>query len=418
MAYVERRKSDFRARWKRPDGTYDSKPGFLTEDEALEYGRDQETDVRRGTYYDKRDGNIVLRQWASEWFEAQDLRGNSTRSYMRRWKPQIAPVWGELTLAHIAESPLKVKAWEKKLRASVSAATGRQLSKGYADSVVALFRLLLDDAVVEGLIAASPFPPQKSRRRGRYERPVTEEKVHATVEQVIALAENARTVWGLSGYVFILTKAFTGMRLGEMFGLRREYCYPLWPACDPDPDRAKRKKRIARYGDMPAIRVQWQYLYEKASDDDPGVPTLLPPKDDSMRTLVVPWFLAELLCDLLDSHDSEWVFPSLEGSSLLTTGFRTVYWYPIVSGAPARTGRYRRREIPALEELEGLVPHGLRHTQKVWLDEDDIPRVAAEERMGHLLEGVEGVYSHVTKGMEQRIMRALQERWELAKAAD
>jgi integrase len=415
MAYVERRTHDFRVRWKRPDGTYDSKGGFLTEDEALDHGRDQETDVRRGTYYDRRDGDILLREWVPEWLDALDVLPNSVYHYHKLMRAQILPAWGELTLAAIAESPLKVRAWEKRLRSTPSPRTGRPLSANYVAEIMMVFRVLLEDAATEGMITASPIPKER-RRRGRYTRAAKEEKVHASVEQVLALAENARTVWGLSGYVFVLTKAFTGMRLGEMFGLRREYCYPLWPATEPDPERKVREAAIKRYGTMPAVRVQWQYQFQKLSEELAALPALVPPKYGSRRTLVIPDFLAELLCDLLDSHDSEWVFPSINGGSLLLTDFNTYYWDPIVDGFPERVGRFRRPAIPAVDGLAGLVPHGLRHTQKVWLDEDDgHSRVAVEERMGHVVQGVEGVYSHVTPKMELRIARMLQELRESAR---
>ncbi|GGT07426.1 hypothetical protein P6B95_30800 [Streptomyces atratus] len=57
-----------------------------------------------------------------------------------------------------------------------------------------------------------------------------------------------------------------------------------------------------------------------------------------------------------------------------------------------------------------MVPHGLRHGHKVWLDEQGHPRVAVEERMGHKLQGVEGTYSHTSP--ELGIARGLQEAWE------
>lgn len=80
----------------------------------------------------------------------------------------------------------------------------------------------------------------------------------------------------------------------------------------------------------------------------------------------------------------------------------------VVRGAKAREGTR-----PVLG-VEGLTPHGLRHSQKVWLDEGNHPRVAVEARMGHVLPGVEGTYSHVTLAMELAIAKALQARWEQA----
>ncbi|GHE45308.1 hypothetical protein GCM10017673_54280 [Streptosporangium violaceochromogenes] len=59
-----------------------------------------------------------------------------------------------------------------------------------------------------------------------------------------------------------------------------------------------------------------------------------------------------------------------------------------------------------------LTPHGLRHGHKVWLDEDDIPAVASEERLGHELPGIIGTYSHTSPEMIHRIVSSLQARWE------
>lgn len=61
-----------------------------------------------------------------------------------------------------------------------------------------------------------------------------------------------------------------------------------------------------------------------------------------------------------------------------------------------------------------LTPHGLRHGHKVWLDEDGVPAVASEERLGHELPGIIGTYSHTSPEMIRRITDSLQARWEAA----
>lgn len=43
--------------------------------------------------------------------------------------------------------------------------------------------------------------------------------------------------------------------------------------------------------------------------------------------------------------------------------------------------------------------------------EDEIPEVAQARRLGHRLGGVQGICSHVSAAVEQRIVDALQERW-------
>src|SRR5690606_20467940 len=94
-------------------------------------------------------------------------------------------------------------------------------------------------------------------------------------------------------------------------------------------------------------------------------------------------------------------------------------WRRFVDGHEAR-GAARAGSIPAMKAVAGvenLVPHGLRHSMKVWLDELKHPRVAVEDRMRHTLPGVEGVYSHTTLAMERDIATDLQKLWEASVAA-
>ncbi|WP_329143623.1 integrase [Streptomyces sp. NBC_01456] len=402
MPYVEWRGSKCRVRWDtgkvHPETgkkIYDSKSGFADEAVAYEYGLDRESDVRNDRYISNADGNILFEGWAKSWLAGLDLADTSYVTYESIIKAQLIPQWGDVSLRKITTT--QYQRWAKMTRARYSA--------HYAGSILSLFGLLMTDAVDHRppLIAETPVP-RTSRRRGRYTRPEEPEVLTPTTEQVVQLAVNAHEVWGLTGYVFMLTKAFTGMRLREMYGLRREFASPTWPGSDPDVRR--RTKALKRYGGMSALRVQWQHQYAK------GVPTLQLPKYGSARALVLPPFLHALHGQLLESHESDWVFPSAGGGHLLGTRFYPCYWRPAVDGAEERGGRWARGAVPAVEGLQGMVPHGLRHAQKQWLDEDGHSRVASEERLGHRLQGVEGTYSEVTVPMELRIVEALQERWE------
>jgi integrase len=42
----------------------------------------------------------------------------------------------------------------------------------------------------------------------------------------------------------------------------------------------------------------------------------------------------------------------------------------------------------------GLTPHGLRHSHKTWMAEDGIPEIFAEQRLGHEVPGMRGLYAH------------------------
>ena len=61
---------------------------------------------------------------------------------------------------------------------------------------------------------------------------------------------------------------------------------------------------------------------------------------------------------------------------------------------------------------DGLTPHGLRHSHKTWMAEDGIAEILAEQRLGHDVPGMRGLYAHVSPRMRDDLIAALQARWE------
>lgn len=420
MPYAERRGNKWRVRWntgkKDPESgkwLYDSQGGFDDRDEAMNYGLDRESDLRNDRYISKRDGSLLMRDYCRTWPDTQDvghLRRKALKSMIRLY---VEPRWGDLAVGDIKASA--VRAWKMWIDDQPN------IGEGYGREIFGTFSMMMDDAVEDGMRPSSPV--QKKRRRGRYKKTKRERKKDMLIEDVHQLACNALTYWGLPGYVFVLTMAFTGMRPAELYALRREYCPPNWPASDPriDPDEeARYDEDMERYaGDepMPAVRVEWQHQWKDSAL------SLLPPKYESRRTLVVPPFLAELLSLLLKSHDFDYVFPSINGGELAKANFTYAYWRKIADGQKERrtpavgVGKGKgasRRWLPGWEPVKnwaGKRLYLLRHGHKEWVDEDVPIRIAVESRMGHEVAGVEGLYSNVTVGMEKRIMAALQARW-------
>lgn len=416
MPYPEKRGNKWRVRWntgkKHPENgrwLYDSQGGFDSREEAVAYGLDRESDIRNDRYVSRRDGSILMSEYCKTWPETQDvghLRRKAIKSMIRLY---IEPRWGDFAVADIKAS--QVRAWKMWL--------GDQPNVGetYGREIFGTLSMMMDDAVEDGMRQASPV--QKKRRRGKYKKKKRERKSDMRMEDVFQLACNGLAFWGFTGFVHELMMPFTSMRPAEDFALRREYCYPYWPASDPriDPDEEERyEEDMERYGCgeglMPAIRVEWQHQRED------GELKLFPPKYESRRTLAVPQFLAELLEMLLKSHDSEWVFLSINGSKLANANYSFGYWRPIADGReqytpPQGRGGFRKAlpAIPAVPAWEGKRKYLERHGSKAWLDEDGHSRIAAETRMGHEVAGVEGLYAHVTVAMEKLIMEKLQARW-------
>ncbi|MEY9995797.1 integrase [Streptomyces sp. V4I8] len=409
--YVEWRGGTCRVKWwngeYHDDGRkrFESKGGFTDEDEAFQHGQDKLYEIRHGTHVKNRDGATLMSDWLDSWLAGLDHAHLTERNYRSIVETHIRPYFKKRNAAVADIDVMAYRAFRKHINSVLKPNTAKK--------VMTILGMILDDAVPR-LIKVSPV--ERTRRRGKYTRKPKERKRDMMPEAVEQLAVNARTLLGEPGYVFIWTMAMTGMRPAELYGLTREYCYPNWPGADLrlNPDEQDRyEDDLERYGKgdglMPAIRVERQVQYKG------GSLTFMPPKYESYRTLVVPQFLAGMLEKLLESHDSKWVFPALEGGSLGVVNFDYRWWRPMADGADerkAKQARWNRPAIPAVPSFAGRRLYLLRHGAKAWLDEDGHSRYAVEARMGHELPGVEGTYSSVTVPMEQGIMKTLQERWE------
>lgn len=441
MAYAEKRGKTWRVRYQLPDGRYDSESGFETKQDALDHGRAQETDVQRKVFVNPKDGRQTLGAWVEDWLEVMDVAETSDRTYNSRLNAVILPKWKDTPLGDITATAYK--AWRNKL--------ADEFSRNYVDGIEGMMRMLLDDAVEERIIPFNPMPAKSKRRRGRHA-PVDNEDTYVwpTPRQALLAAENARALRGDQWYVMILTMAYTGMRMGEIAGLRRdqlrllglEYgrhlrvqCQGQWLSTHAKHDVVKGEtcesiaelrladpKRAGEIAELNEIEVDARLRVKRKLLLPKGF-TLVPPKYSSYRTLILPPFLADLLAEQLatKAHDTL-VFPSQRGRPLrVDDQFYGRFWHPLLNGQdeePKRRGRPAQKALPAVAGIGDMVPHGTRHGHKVWLDGQGHPRVAVEERMGHKLKGVEGTYSHTTGEMELAIAQGLQKLWEASHGAE
>ncbi|MCZ4509913.1 hypothetical protein O3Q52_17260 [Streptomyces sp. ActVer] len=374
---------------------------FRDEVEAYTFGLDRESDARNNRYR-PRSAEMSMVEYCDIWFGATDLRVRSEKKYESILNAVVKPYWRQWNVGQI--TPVDYDLFKRHVT--------KKYSESYMRSIVSVFRMLMDDAVLKyKLREETPIIDQ--RRRGKYEKKQTRRvKRELPIEALHQLAVNAYHVWGYAGWVYIWTVAFTGMRPpGEMYGLQRGYASPNWPASDPNPERRREAER--RYAGMHALRVQQQMYYVD------GKPTLAGPKYDSYRSLVIPPFLHAMHEALLASHDKPLMFVSKTGKPMLTVGFTKNYWYAIRDGQDACEpepggARVARVKLPAVEEMAGQDIYRLRHWHKALLDEPgaDIAEVAKEARMGHEMPGMAGVYSEVTLSMEKQVVKYLQGVWE------
>ena len=259
MAYAEKRGNLWRARWRGPDGTLESKPGFTARKDAENYGRDQEAAIRSNTYVDPRAGQTTLTEWVNEWYPAQDLEPTTLANYRYAIEVHILPEFGHRALKSITAQ--EVGKWEKGI---VSRGFARRTARDARTTLTTLY----GDAVPRYV---QVNPAQRKRGKGRkgqrrIERNEHAEKVWATPLQVLLIAERLAVLTGRDeDLVMGLTGGYTGMRWSEVTGLQPDYVL------------------------ADVLDIQWK-LYELGGHFYRGRP-----KDGSIRPADLPPFLAELL---------------------------------------------------------------------------------------------------------------------------
>jgi integrase len=360
MAWVEKRSTGFRVRYRLPDGTLTSETGFDTWSAAADRAADVESEQRNGTLVDPRLAQTRVGEWIRRWSDAHEVGAATWAKYDSHLRNHILPRFGGMALGEV--NRMTVKGWVKRLR--------RSLAEPTVIDVLSLLSMVLGEAVEEGLIGANPCRRLRLRMDGRGERP------HARPGQVSEVCRRMREADG----VLVITAAYTGMRWGELVGLR-------WARVDLDA------------GEI-VIDPQDGALHEVNGRLRLGRPKTRA----AARAVHLPAFLVELLAEhwRRDPH-GRFVFTAVDGGFHRRSNFRRRVWLPAVAGD------VQRGWAPV---VPGLHVHDLRHTHKTWLIEDQVPEVLQSRRLGHEVGGIRGIYSHVTRPMIDAMLDGLQRRWE------
>ena len=444
MAYAEKRgkgPAPWRVKYRLPSGVETSESGFETKAAALTWGRDQEARIREGRWTDPDAGKLTVGEWIDRWLAIQDV-GISTvdhRDYLiRRF---IRPAWGETPLHSLSTE--EITQWENGLPAWT------RVSPRTARAARTLLGTILGDAATTRppLIPYNPAlrPRNRGRRTGRRLQ-LSPQRAWATPLETLLLAERAALLTGRDeDFTMILTIGYTGLRWGEAIGLEPDYLRP---------------------GE---IHVEWQ-LRELN-----GRFHRLPPKDDSYRSpawepclpVDLPPFLTGLLtrqlqddphlpCGCAAQHggSGQYVFlgpdgghyrrsnyarrvfrPACDGrheassgqpgklviaDATIWPGVPVAGWPPAEPSAGYASPRGRGIQVIPdgtplacwLPIKPGLTVHGLRHGHKTGMAEDGIPEILAEQRLGHQVPGMRGLYAHASDRMRDDLKHALQARWE------
>jgi integrase len=414
MAYGEKRVSEakgskgkvsWRARYKKPDSTWGSEPGFPTKKTAEDWGEEQEAAIRAGRWIDPDLARKPFGVWAREWMKARSPRGRTVDTRWTRLEDHILPKWEHTPLLDI--NWFDVESW----------ANGLDCAEVTINHCVSLMSSIMTGAVDKKHLTVNPL---YGRRRSTTSGNAAARKAKtaaakrakiehwARPEVVLRLAEGLGPARGL----MVVTAAFTGMGWGELCALHRdntllvrEEDYGAGVFCCPiiriDPEVGELSEVQLRDEDGKKLGVALQLE--------------APKNENRARDIDIPPFLAILLRAHLMDWPHDYLFSTKEKGDFL----RNSNWGKVMR--PACDGRAavpRQRGTAGVEGWApiqtGLTMRALRHTHDTYQDQIGVRPALQFEAAGHARPGMKGIYQHPTPAMRIERLAGLQEIYERA----
>jgi integrase len=385
-------KYTWRARYKKPDGSWGSEPGFPTKKLAEEWGERQEAAISEGRWVDPELSRKKFGSFVQQWMAAQKPRGRTTMNRWERLETHILPKWKDTAL--IGFNWFEVEAWARQLALTVARSTVRDC--------VQLMSRILNGAVDARCLTVNPLAGRRltGLPADTVKKKADEDQV-AVPEVVLELARRLGPVYGLH----VITVAWTGLRWEELAGLHRRHAL-----------LERKQRHDGGVFTCPIIRIDEDegVLAEYYVRDESGKRRcfrgLEPPKNEkSARDVDLPPFLAVLLEKHLANWSHEFVFTTVTGKWWWRS-----YWHEVLR--PAADGRDARPKArgPAVKEawepiMPGLTMRDLRHTHDSWQEQIGVRPVLGYEQMGHKYPGIKGTYRHPTPPMRKERLEGLQQ---------
>lgn len=395
MAHAEYRSDGWRARYKRPDGTWGSQSGFSSETAAKNWGNDQESLIRRNTWIDPRDAETLFGAFAEEYLTAISprLAEGTAAKYRSHLDSQLLPQWSAWPMIGIFNSYIEIEKWVSELHEDYAEST--------VSSIFATFSTFLNAAVRARIIPASPCSGIRVTT-GEY---APERLVASPVQALRAAMRLYEAGLGLGGFTLCLADVYTGARWGELAGQQRHEYDELKKAIGIQAPLKEVGGTIKKYGKAiaeteatvaaaPPSRRRRGAMARRGRTKTPA----------GTRWVQLPPSIAVFYEMLVDSHTYPFVFTTPEGHPWRRSNFRQRYWRPAWDGVHADD------HVPAI--LPWFTFHEGRHTHATWLTEDGIPEVARRARLGQKMKGIARIYDHVTDVMTKQILDVLEARWE------
>lgn len=367
MASIDKRPNGtWRARWREYPGGPQKTKAFARKVDAQAFLDELAHRLRTGTYVDPAAGKVTLAEWWTEWTGTRaDLRDSTRARNEIYWRHHIKPALGAVPLGSIDRAMLR--SWAGDLAAGGMAP--RSVRKA-----VQLVRQALEVAVEDRVIGTNPADrlrglPKVATVRARFCTPAELERLVDAVDPRFR--------------VFTLTGGWSGLRMGELCGLRRR-------SIDLD---ARRIEVVETLGEVNGRVVHQAYGKTGAA----------------RRSVPIPRHVAVELAPHVDGlAGDDLVFTGPGGGPIRRSLFHARVWQPACE--TAGLGRRTKTVVDgrARSEWDGLRPHDLRHTAvSLWIlagaDLTQLKRWAGHESVATLID----TYGHLMPDREAPVIDAL-----------
>jgi integrase len=192
--------------------------------------------LRKGSLIPDRSKGITFAEYAigfwersSEYIKQQESRGDISDNYIANCrlitKNQIIPFFGDVVLDKITAK--EINSWLLGFKERKTIIDGKeeikQYKNTYANTAYGTFNVMLDEAVRRDLIQSNPCKKVKKLKND------TRNVEILTVAEVQKMfpAKNYLKIWERNeiGYIANRLASLTGMRIGEILGLKGEYVF-------------------------------------------------------------------------------------------------------------------------------------------------------------------------------------------------
>lgn len=385
----------YRADWRDPQGRKRSKT-FGTKKEALHHLATVEGDKARGSYIDPRSARIRFGDYAVTYQQNQAWKPTTRAAIASNINNHVLPALGNRPIGATRRG--EIQKWVTDLGTS----NGREIPTCAHGTMVDRTRIRRGHVSnvyacpIDGVTARGPCGPQPIRTLS----PATIRAIYTTVSCIFRSAVRDRLIHEspcdrislpvverkeiralapeqvglLLAHIddrfraLVLTGIGTGLRPGELFGLRKSRVDFL-------------KRRIT-------VSEQIQTL----AGQKPGFTSLK--TNASYRVVPMPQFVVEALARHLEQFPTDDVIFTIEGQPISRTRFHERYWTPARKAAG----------LPA-----SITPHSLRHTYVAGLIYQGMHPKAIQSLIGHSsIQTTMDTYGHLFPDANEQASVALQ----------